>query len=87
MSKLSKQFESTVAFAQSADSGLDMNNDQKLKLYALYKQATEGDVTGSKPGRLNVVGRTKYTAREELKGMSSEQAMQSYIDFVDACKR
>lgn len=86
MSKLSELFETTVAFAQSADSGLDMNNDQKLRLYALYKQATEGDVTGSKPGRLNVVGRTKYTAREALKGMTNEEAMQSYIDFVDACK-
>lgn len=86
MSTLQQQFESTVDFAQSADSGINMNNDQKLKLYALYKQATEGDVTGSKPGRMKVVARTKYIAREAYKGISTDDAMQAYIDFVEDFK-
>lgn len=86
MATLKKQFEKMVDFAQSTDSGIDMNNEQKLKLYALYKQATEGDVTGKKPGRMNVVGRTKHTAREAYVGMSANDAMQAYIDFVNEFK-
>lgn len=86
MSDLTQQFEATVAFAQSADSGLAMTNEQKLMLYALYKQATEGDVRGSKPSRMNVVARTKYTAREQYQGMAADAAMQAYIDFVESCK-
>lgn len=86
MSSLKKQFESTVDFAQSTGNGIDMNNEQKLTLYALYKQATQGDISGKKPGRMNVVARTKYTAREAYSGMSADEAMQAYIDFVNGLK-
>ena len=59
------------------------DNDTLLELYALYKQATDGDVSGSKPSRLKIQARAKHEAREEKKGMSSDDAMQAYIELVD----
>lgn len=53
-----------------------------LKLYALYKQGTVGDVQGDKPGFFDFVGAAKYEAWENIKGMSMEEAKQSYIDLV-----
>lgn len=53
-----------------------------LALYALYKQATEGDVSGDKPGFFDFVARAKYEAWEALQGTASEDAMQRYIDKV-----
>jgi len=55
-----------------------------LSLYALYKQATDGDVSGSKPGMFNMVARAKYEAWEALRGTSAKDAMQRYIDKVSA---
>ena len=54
-----------------------------LKLYALYKQGTSGDVQGDKPGFFDFVGAAKYEAWEKLKGMESEEAKQTYIDLVN----
>jgi diazepam-binding inhibitor (GABA receptor modulator, acyl-CoA-binding protein) len=59
------------------------DNDM-LTLYALYKQATEGDVTGDKPGFFDFVARAKYEAWERLQGTAAEEAMQRYIDKVRA---
>lgn len=58
-------------------------NDILLELYALYKQATEGDVTSDKPSRLKFRERAKHDAWEERAGMEREEAMQNYIDLVD----
>ena len=58
----------------------------KLEFYALYKQATAGDVSGKRPGMMDFVGRAKYDAWEKLKGTSSDQAMQQYIDKLDSLK-
>jgi acyl-CoA-binding protein len=58
-------------------------NDVLLELYSLYKQATDGDVAGDKPGMFDFVGRAKYEAWETRKGMSQEDARQAYIDLVD----
>ncbi len=82
MSDLVKLFEETVDFVQNGEGNVNPSNELKLKLYALYKQATEGDVSGSKPGMFDFVGQAKYQARTELKGMSKEDAMQQYIDTV-----
>ena len=49
----------------------DPGNDTKLRLYALYKQATEGDVAGKRPGFTNPVGRAKHDAWSKLKGTPS----------------
>lgn len=62
------------------------DNLAKLKLYALYKQATVGDCTGSRPGMLDFVGRAKYDAWKELSGMSLDEAKEKYIAFVEELK-
>jgi acyl-CoA-binding protein len=58
------------------------DNDTKLKLYALYKQATEGDVSGPKPGFFDFVGTAKYEAWTKLKAIKADEAMQKYIDIA-----
>ena len=60
----------------------DPGNEAKLTLYALYKQATSGDVSGKKPGMLDMVGRAKYDAWSKVKGTSTDEAKQQYIAFV-----
>lgn len=62
------------------------DNQVKLKLYALYKQGTDGDVSGDRPGLMDFVGRAKYDAWDGLKGTSKEEAIQKYIDLVEALK-
>ncbi len=54
-----------------------------LKLYAYYKQATEGNVQGDKPGFFDFVGAAKYEAWEKNKGMEQNEAKQHYIDLVN----
>lgn len=58
------------------------SNDDLLVLYATYKQAAEGDVSGKRPGMLDMVGRAKYDAWAKLSGQSSDQAMTSYVAKV-----
>jgi len=60
------------------------SDNDMLSLYALYKQATEGDVSGDKPGFFDFVARAKYEAWEGLKGTGADEAMQQYIDKVRA---
>jgi diazepam-binding inhibitor (GABA receptor modulating acyl-CoA-binding protein) len=59
------------------------SNEELLELYALYKQATEGDVSGERPGGFEFKAIAKFDAWEELKGKSKEQAMQEYINLVN----
>jgi len=62
-------------------------NDILLQLYALYKQATEGDVNIDPPANtFDFVGKAKYNAWESLKGKSKENAMQEYVDLVNKLK-
>ncbi|HET7753888.1 MAG TPA: acyl-CoA-binding protein [Anaeromyxobacteraceae bacterium] len=58
------------------------SNDQLLALYGLYKQATEGDVAGKRPGMLDMVGRAKYDAWASRRGTDRTAAMQAYVDLV-----
>ncbi len=58
-------------------------NDMLLKLYALFKQGKEGDVSGKRPGRLNIKGRFKYDAWAGIKGTSKDEAMEKYVALVD----
>ncbi|MCR6496069.1 acyl-CoA-binding protein [Thermomonas sp. S9] len=58
------------------------DNDTLLRLYALYKQGSEGDVSGPKPGFFDFVGTAKYEAWAKLKGTSQDEAMQKYVDLV-----
>ncbi|MGB0955402.1 MAG: acyl-CoA-binding protein [Panacagrimonas sp.] len=58
------------------------SNDQLLALYSLFKQATDGDVHGKRPGMLDMVGRAKYDAWTQREGTPKEQAMQDYVALV-----
>ena len=58
-------------------------NRDLLALYSLYKQATEGDVSGKRPGILDVRGRTKYDAWAAIRGKSAEDAMAEYVALVE----
>jgi diazepam-binding inhibitor (GABA receptor modulator, acyl-CoA-binding protein) len=59
------------------------SNEDLLKLYSLFKQATEGEVTGERPGGFDFKGAAKYDAWETLKGMSAEEAMSNYVELVN----
>lgn len=63
------------------------SSDDMLMLYSLYKQGSAGDVTGSRPGMLDMVGRAKYDSWAKLKGMSKDAAMQKYIDKAAALQK
>ncbi|MDZ7578394.1 MAG: acyl-CoA-binding protein [Candidatus Nanopelagicales bacterium] len=74
--------EFTSALDKVKSLATDPGNDIKLKLYALYKQATVGDVAGKKPGFTDFVGRAKHEAWSTLKGLTSEDAKSQYISIV-----
>ncbi len=59
-------------------------NENLLKLYGLYKQATEGEVKDDRPGGFDFKAIAKYDSWASLRGMSKEEAMQSYIDLVNS---
>ena len=84
MSNLTEQFEQAVADSKKLDERPD--NMTLLKIYALYKQATEGDVDGKRPGFTDMVGRAKWDAWNELKGQSQDEAKQAYIDVIEDLK-
>jgi diazepam-binding inhibitor (GABA receptor modulator, acyl-CoA-binding protein) len=58
------------------------DNATLLKIYGLYKQATAGDNAEKKPGFGDMVGRAKWDAWNSLKGTSSEDAKQQYVDLI-----
>ena len=72
-----------VAVDRSKELTVRPSNEDLLKLYSLYKQATEGDVTGDRPGGFDFKGAAKYDAWEAIKGMAGEEAKQQYIALVD----
>lgn len=84
MSDLKTRFDAAMADSKTLAERPD--NGTLLKLYALYKQGSAGDVEGKRPGFTDMVGRAKYDAWAELKGVSTEAAMQQYIDLVAALK-
>jgi diazepam-binding inhibitor (GABA receptor modulating acyl-CoA-binding protein) len=77
---LQGQFEAAMAKAKGLSS---QSNETLLELYSLYKQATEGDVKGEEPSGFDFRGAAKYAAWEKRRGMSSDEAMQAYVDLVD----
>jgi 3-hydroxyacyl-CoA dehydrogenase len=80
MSDLQQQFEKMLAAVRDATIDFKPDNMQKLKLYAFYKQAVEGDVTGECPSVINLVERAKWQAWNAIKGMSKEKAMEGYLN-------
>lgn len=80
MSKLQTSFENAAVEVKKLTERPD--NDTLLKLYALYKQGADGDVSGPKPGFFDFVGTAKYEAWAKLKGIEQDEAKQKYIDLV-----
>ena len=80
MAELQAAFESAVANSKSLSERPD--NATLLKLYALYKQASTGDVSEKKPGFGDMIGRAKWDAWSGLKGTAQDEAMQQYVDLI-----
>jgi len=82
MAEIDDRFEAAVAAVGSLTE--DPGNDTKLRLYALYKQATVGDVQGGRPRFTDLVGRAKYDAWAALAGMGRNSAREEYAEVVEA---
>jgi acyl-CoA-binding protein len=80
MSKLQTSFEKAAEDIKKLPDRPD--NDTLLKLYALYKQGADGDVSGPKPGFFDFVGTAKYEAWAKLEGTDQDEAKQKYVDLV-----
>lgn len=86
-SDLEPKFKKAVWLIRNGPPAEGATTETKLLYYAHYKQATEGDVTGSQPWRAQFEARAKWDAWAKLKGMSREEAMQKYIDLISKCTR
>jgi len=82
--ELKDNFEKAVADSKQLPSKPD--NETLLKLYSLYKQATEGDINAEVPNMFDFVAKAKYDAWAKLKGESAEDAMQQYVGLVEGLK-
>ncbi len=81
MNDLSQQFNAAVVQSKQLPERPDSMT--LLKIYALYKQATEGDAKGDRPGFTDLVGRAKFDAWTALAGTASNDAMQLYIGLIE----
>lgn len=81
MADLAKRFELAQIEAKKLPSRPD--DDTLLELYSWFKQATEGDVSGTRPGAFEFVARAKYDAWAARKGIKTDAAMKAYIKLVD----
>lgn len=84
MADLKAAFDQAAAEAQKLPRKPD--NNTLLKLYALYKQATVGDVSGSRPGGFDMAAKMKYDAWAKVKGKTKDAAMQEYVALVESLK-
>ncbi|MFN6995737.1 MAG: acyl-CoA-binding protein [Aquincola tertiaricarbonis] len=81
---LKTRFEQAVAESKQLPEKPD--NMTLLRIYALFKQASSGDVQGDRPGLSDFVNRAKYDAWQSLSGTSPEQAMGDYIELIESLK-
>jgi diazepam-binding inhibitor (GABA receptor modulator, acyl-CoA-binding protein) len=79
---LKDQFEAAAAASKNLAERPD--NATLLQIYALYKQGSEGDADGKRPGFTDMVGRAKWDAWNELKGTSTDDAMQRYVELIES---
>ena len=82
MADLQARFEAAVANSKNLSERPD--NTTLLKIYALYKQATNGDNTEKKPGFSDMVGRAKWDAWNGMKGTAKDDAMQQYVELIES---
>jgi diazepam-binding inhibitor (GABA receptor modulating acyl-CoA-binding protein) len=80
MASLKADFDAAVANSKKLTERPD--NNTLLKIYALYKQGTEGDVARKKPGFTDLVGRAKWDAWNALKGTAQDEAQRQYIALI-----
>lgn len=85
MADMKKSFEKAAADVQKLTKRPD--DEDMLRLYALYKQASAGDVQGERPGAFSFADRAKYDAWAKLKGTDSTKAMESYVKLVERLKK
>lgn len=85
MADLKAEFESATEAVKSLPKR--PTNDELLKLYGLFKQATAGDATGERPGMLAVEARAKHDAWAKLTGLEPDDAMQGYVKLVAKLKQ
>jgi acyl-CoA-binding protein len=85
MSDLKKKFE--AAAKDSKQLKTRPADEDMLRLYALYKQASVGNATGERPGAFDFVNRAKYDAWARLEGTDTDKAMKSYVDLVERLKK
>eukprot|EP00884_Botryococcus_braunii_P006657 jgi/Botrbrau1/15993/Bobra.0241s0004.1 len=78
---LEERFKKAVWLIRNGDP-MPADNQTKLNFYSYFKQATEGDVKGDRPGMLRIEARAKWDAWAKMKGMSKDEAMQGYIDLL-----
>lgn len=83
MSDLQQRFDDMVKAVRDATIEFNPNNTQKLKLYAFYKQATEGDVQGECPSVIHMVERAKWQSWKAIKGMDKDKAMEGYLKVFE----
>ena len=84
MADLKTSFDQAVADSKSLPEKPD--NATLLQLYALYKQASTGDVDGKRPGFTDMVGRAKWDAWNQIKGKDAKAAMQEHVDLIESLK-
>jgi diazepam-binding inhibitor (GABA receptor modulator, acyl-CoA-binding protein) len=82
---MEEQFKQAVL--QSKDLTVRPSNEDLLRLYAFFKQSTEGDISGERPGGFDFKGAAKYDDWKSEEGNSKEASMKAYIDLVDTLKR
>ena len=85
MSDLKARFDEAVANSKTLSTRPD--NVTLLKIYALYKQATQGDNEEAKPGFSDIVARAKWDAWKKLEGTGGEDAMQQYVELIAELKQ
>ena len=82
---LKTRFDAATAAAKQTRKKPD--NVTLLKLYSYYKQATDGDVKGDRPGGFDFVGGAKFDAWSKLAGMTRDEAMTNYVKQVEKLNR
>ena len=83
MSDLETRFRKAAHYVRNSPAS-NASNEEKLNIYALYKQGNEGDVTGSQPWAVQIEARAKWDAWKKLEGTSKESAMEDYIKKIAA---
>ena len=85
MAEVDKKFAAAAKDVQQFAKRPD--DEDLLRLYALYKQSTEGDVTGDRPGAFALKDRAKYDAWARIKGTDSTKAREQYVKLVERLKK